>query len=537
MATEAPETPIKEAVEPFLGRWPELAFAAESDSFLSSDFIRSHPLFRDPERIDEYKTAVELDERLLKLEVVLCRRYFEWFAAHWLIIINKRAEVQTLTLNEPQLLYREKETDSDIILKARKEGMSTYTLAKFFWRALFGKYVQTVVMAHQRESAQELWQKVDLFDKSLPEWLRPHARRDSRRELYYDRGPNGETVEARYLVASSGQREWGRGGDIDQILLSEMAFYGSPETTLAAVLEASREGAITRVETTGNGRNWMYDEWSRAKVGESRFKPFFLPWFSDRTNVKRLTEGQEIIPTAEEQDLMNAHGLSAEQIAWRREKQRDLPTKFGQEYPENDEDPFTIKTGRVYKGFDPGIHVIQPPYPKIQDDWKRYRAVDFGWTNPFVCLWIAVNKDAEVFVYNEIYEREKRTEEHVPLIHARSRGKTFEWTVCDTQADQKADLKAGGIYPVNAMKKYSLEFGFDIIRGMLRVKPNGRSSLFVFSDCYGLITEFLNYAYPESLGETQSENPRKEWDHALDALRYFVVRWAKETGHYWPMAA
>ena len=540
-ATEAVR-PIEVVAEENLARWPAIGVLLRATEPSPQGEMRSWPLVTDMGQIADFQAAVLADAGLQEVERALCRKCFVWFASHWLVIINKKGERQTLTLNEPQWMYRNGQGQADIILKARKEGMSTYTLAEFFWRALFGRYTNTVVMAHQRDSAQELFGKVDIFDKSLPPFLKPHARRDSTRELYYDLGPTGETVEARYLVASAGSKEWGRGGDVDQVLLSELAFYKHPERTIAAVVEAARDNAVIRVESTANGRNWMYDEWKRAKGGLSRFKPFFLPWYADPTNTTPLVEGEALDLAEDESNMVNAHGLTPGQIKWRRQKRIDLPTKFGQEYPENDEDPFTVKVGRVYPTFEPTIHQVYPDpdtgkYPPIGKDWKRYRAVDFGWTNPFVCLWIAVNKDAEVFVYHEWYKREMRTEEHVPIINARSRGKKFQWTVCDHDADGRADLNAGGIPTVNALKKYSLEFGFDLLRKLLVVKPNGRSSLFVYSDCEGLIGEFLNYAYPEAKGDTQSEKPKQEWDHALDALRYFVVRWARETGYYWPMAA
>ena len=527
----------EEAIREGIAPWAD-EVAAMREGAVSLDRLWSLSLVTDPEQIKEYTDRVNQDTSLQVLEAEICGRgtldACVWFAAHWLWIVNKEAKLHTLTLNDPQRLYADAQTEYDIILKARKEGMSTYTLAEYFWRALFRTYTNTAIMTHKGESTAELWQKVDLFDQKLPDWLRPNRRRTSRKELYYDVGPDGRSVEARYLVATAGSREWGRGGDLDQVLLSELAFYQRPSETLAAVLNATRKNARVRIETTANGRNFFYDEWKLAKDGKSRFRPFFLSWFRDPSNTEELDPDEEIEYDEEEQNLVHAFGLTAEQIKWRRVKMMENREKFFQEFPENDEDPFTVKTGRVYPTFSEQIHVFYPPYPKIPDDWRRYRAVDFGHTNPFATLWIAVNKDAEVFIYDRIYERGKRTEEHVPLLRAKSRGKRFQWTVCDHDADQRADLRAGGIETVKALKQYSLEFGFDIVRKLLQVKRNGRPSVFVFSDCEEVIDEFLNYVYPETAGETQSEHPKKEWDHAMDALRYFAVRWSRETGHFWP---
>lgn len=493
-------------------------------------------------QIVSFRGAVSLDTDFQALETLLCDWSFPWFAAHWLWIVNKDVEEQTLILNEPQWLYRRVETDRDMILKARKEGMSTYVLAEFYYDALFGENMNVLIMTHRDESSEELYAKVEMFDRMLPDFFRPNRVKHSRRELHYDLGPDGKPMQARFLVARAGSREFGRGGDLDRVLFSEYAFYSRPKETLPAVMEALRRGAKAKIETTANGRNVFYDEWVRARKGEGEFKPFFLPWFVDPSNALSVEEDEEIVFDEQEQNLVNAYGLTAEQVKWRRTKKEARREKFAQEYPENEEDPFLQKSGRVYSAFDPSIHVIKRDeetgkFLKIPDDWKRYRAVDFGVTNPFACLWIAVNEDAEVYVYDEIYERNKRTEEHLPMIRAKSRGKKFEWTVCDHDRDAQLDLQAGGIYPSKALKQYSLEFGYEIVRKLLDVKRNGRPSLFVFEDCVGFITEFLNYVMPETAGETQSEHAKKEWDHGQDAFRYFAVRWARETGYFWPMAA
>jgi len=522
--------------------WPDVGTMWDARGNLPEEAFRTMSLVIDPVQIASYGAIAPLDPDLRAVETQLCEWSFPWFAAHWLWIVNKDAEEQTLILNDPQWMYRSSETDRDVILKARKEGMSTYTLAEYYYDALFGQNTTVLIMTHRDESSEELYTKVEMFDRLLPDFFRPNRIKHSRRELHYDVWSDGRPLQARFLVARAGSREFGRGGDLDRVLFSEYAFYTRPKETLPAVMEALRRGSKAKIETTANGRNFFYDDWKLSKKGEWEFRPFFLPWFADPTNMLPLEKEERIEFDREEDNLVNAYDLTAEQMKWRRAKIKARREKFAQEFPENEEDPFLFKTGRVYPAFDPNIHVIHRDektgkYPPIKDDWKRYRAIDFGVNNPFACLWIAVNKDAEVHVYHEIYERGKRTEEHVPLIRARSREKKFEWTVCDHDLDGRLDLHAGGVPTVKAMKKYSTEFGIDLIRKLLDVKVNGRPSLFIYEDCKGLINEFLNYAKSETAGETQSEHPKKEWDHACDALRYFAVRWSRETGHFWPVAA
>ena len=57
--------------------------------------------------------------------------------------------------------------------------------------------------------------------------------------------------------------------------------------------------------------------------------------------------------------------------------------------------------GAVYDEYDPAVHLLD--WFKIPDDWRRFRAIDFGYTNPFVCHWYALDPDDRMYLYREIY--------------------------------------------------------------------------------------------------------------------------------------
>ena len=48
----------------------------------------------------------------------------------------------------------------------------------------------------------------------------------------------------------------------------------------------------------------------------------------------------------------------------------------------------------------------------IPRDWPRYLAIDFGYTNPFVCLWAAKDTDGRLFIYRQIYKTKTLVEDH-----------------------------------------------------------------------------------------------------------------------------
>ena len=63
----------------------------------------------------------------------------------------------------------------------------------------------------------------------------------------------------------------------------------------------------------------------------------------------------------------------------------------------------------------------------------------------------------------------------------------------------------------------------DIFSGIERVKQylnkeKGRPKLFVFKNCVNLIREFKSYWWGDG------DNPKKYDDHALDELRYYLMR-------------
>lgn len=65
--------------------------------------------------------------------------------------------------------------------------------------------------------------------------------------------------------------------------------------------------------------------------------------------------------------------------------------------------------GVIYDCWEPDVHLVSRPaawakwggYPP--PDWPIYRAFDFGFTNPFVCQWWAVDPDDHWWLYQELY--------------------------------------------------------------------------------------------------------------------------------------
>jgi len=274
-----------------------------------------------------------------------CKNDFLHFAEEWLWIVNRQRKLQTFVLNPVQRMYHREKTRFDIVLKARKVGVSTYKGAEFFQDTIFVPNTNTTVIAHDLDTTIELFERVKLFFERLPDFLRPKVKRNNRRELVFMETPFGEALNSRYVVGTAGNYEFGRGKDIDNLHLSEYAFYPRPERIKMGAMQALREGGKICIESTANGFNDFRDEWERAKRGESRFRPHFFPWHADETYRIGVFEGEKLELTDEEAALREAYSLSPEQIKWLRERRKELGGKFPQEFPGNDTEAF-LSSGR-----------------------------------------------------------------------------------------------------------------------------------------------------------------------------------------------
>jgi hypothetical protein len=209
----------------------------------------------------------------------------------------------------------------------------------------------------------------------------------------------------------------------------------------------------------------------------------------------------------------------------------------GADYDEQVLGKAAAKHGIVYSGFRREIHcdAWQSDWPK--KSWVRGRSVDFGWTNPFVFLWIAADEDGRLYVYREWYrtqqlydapiryiadvegwqlERDSATGYNKLSGRHGVKEKIQRGTIMDHDAQGRGELRARGLLGRRADK--DVEEGIKDLQAMLNVQRDGRPRLFVNRRaCPNLCREFRNYEWAED------ERPKKDQeDHALDALRYYV---------------
>jgi PBSX family phage terminase large subunit len=189
--------------------------------------------------------------------------------------------------------------------------------------------------------------------------------------------------------------------------------------------------------------------------------------------------------------------------------------------------------GAIYDEYDATVHMIDAD--KCPHFVRRFRVVDFGYSNPFVCQWWGMDADGRLYRYREIYQTQGLVEDLTPEIIRLSAGENIEYTVADHDAEDRATMAKHGIVTIAAHKEVST--GIQAVKSRLKVQGDGKPRLYLVRGALVKTDESLaethkpvctedempDYAwqkYPD--GKPDKEQPLKVNDHGCDATRYIV---------------
>jgi hypothetical protein len=184
----------------------------------------------------------------------------------------------------------------------------------------------------------------------------------------------------------------------------------------------------------------------------------------------------------------------------------------------------------VFGEFDPALHVRPVDYdPSL----PLYRTLDFGFVNPFVCLWIQVDREGTVRVIDEYLRSRATIDVHAAEIKTRTPcpEERVTATFCDpagagpndvTGTSAVRELRGLGI--ATKYRRSAILEGIELIRRAVRT-GDGKNSLVISPNCPRLIEAMQGYHYPDGAQSPGGELPLKDgvYDHPIDALRYFFV--------------
>lgn len=181
----------------------------------------------------------------------------------------------------------------------------------------------------------------------------------------------------------------------------------------------------------------------------------------------------------------------------------------------------------VFSEFQTPRHVMEVQY---SPDWPLYRAIDFGYRSPLVCLWIQVTPTGRVHVLNEYAATRLPLPRHAAEIKSRDPGPATA-TYVDPAGRQREStsgaactelLAAAGIPCIS--RGSAIADGIELVRAAL-APAAGETTLAIHPRCTGLIEAFNSYHYPPPDAKNAAgDKPVKDGpDHFIDALRYFFV--------------
>lgn len=249
-----------------------------------------------------------------------------------------------------------------IILKSRRQGISTLCQALGYWRTSLFPFISGMVVAHKKETTSEIFRMTKLFydtDERTKLNVRPSIVNSNEQAIRFDvdrkakeRGEKGLT--SNLLVDSSEGTGVAVGLTLQFLHTSEVAKWANSSIMAGLGIALSKKpGSIGLMESTAEGVGNTFEKtWTAAVKGQNEWAPIFLPWSIDPNCVYPVSDHERATWDFEnkyEQDIFEKHGLTFEQLKWRRiqiaspdmirpgVKPEDI---FRQEYPLTPEEAF-----------------------------------------------------------------------------------------------------------------------------------------------------------------------------------------------------
>lgn len=288
-------------------------------------------------------------------------------------IINGKGEKRSFVFNDIQNKYYHQlqaEYGDNLtalrenVLKARREGFSSLIEGIFmtdFILSTLGQLpiISGQVVSHKADEVKPHIKRSNLFLDSYLEkkgiTRKQFLKKDDTSYLESVRG-------AEYYVGTAGAKTLGRGGTLQNLHWTEVAFYPNTEVLNAEniIMPAEQQvadgiGKIIR-ESTGNTRvDYFATEYFEGKNVGSIFKSRFFAWFEFGAYRRDVPMG--FVFTEEHKEFMRTHNIDEKQMYWyiekvlrlrgANEKGEDKLRKAKREYPTSDTEAFLV-SGNMY---------------------------------------------------------------------------------------------------------------------------------------------------------------------------------------------
>jgi hypothetical protein len=205
--------------------------------------------------------------------------------------------------------------------------------------------------------------------------------------------------------------------------------------------------------------------------------------------------------------------------------------------------------GLVYDGYDPAKHLLpagwEPPAT-----WRRVWGIDWGFVQPLVVQFWAIDPDNRMHLYREIYRTKTRVEavaKECAALVASGEEPPPSAVLADHDPECIETFRAHGrgerdgapfSLPVREADKRDRDKGIQLVQGLFDVRPDGKPRIFFRPDARrhrpdpelesagkptGTLDELVGYTWQQPKPDSAKDEPIAHNDHAMDAARYVAV--------------
>lgn len=255
-----------------------------------------------------------------------------------------------------------------LILKARREGVSTYVAGRFFMECNILPNRTATVVSADAEATDKVFKMTTRFQDHMPPNFKRPTDYSSRKEIIYS-APHSSAIQC----YTAGKEVLGRGGLTHYLHATEFAFWARAMEQFGGAVQEVPDGPGTMViiESTANGVGGAFydmysqavDDWKKSQDVRN-YIPIFLPWFVFPDYTMEPEEGFETgKPHSEivdqewceaEEELVRRFHCRPDQLMWRRwaikNRCQGRLSLFQQEFPSNEEEAFVSSGRMVFSG-------------------------------------------------------------------------------------------------------------------------------------------------------------------------------------------
>ena len=287
---------------------------------------------------------------------------------HLYKIKNKQGQIVTFKPNYIQLKHLAERASHrrNLILKYRQGGVTTLYCIDYLDEALWATGMSCAILGHEKQAITKIFEIVKRAYENLPNGIKPLTRTDTKNAYFFTHRYDGVPLDSEIYVGLKL-----RSGTVRKLHITESAYIKDRQELIAGSKQAVPIDGFISEETTGNGFNEFYDDYTHYDTKPNPtpmdYKTYFYAWHEDPQYV---LDGKIDEYTEDELKLKDmvfkeyGKWLTDGQLLWRRWKMEELRLNrategaklngvqlFKQEYPSTKLEAFQSGQGQVFDAY------------------------------------------------------------------------------------------------------------------------------------------------------------------------------------------